>query len=260
MLYPWCLLRWPYTTAILGERIHTHSCNSCQIVWTSSKTWLGFLAQVLPSRFNGKVYINSKSAHKTRDYLPYPAKGTVQWNPQEAWATPFSTAHVKPDGKAHRWRLLFRKRISRNTFSPFLPSVWASPSPTWTTHTVSLSPVFLNSDPEPFLLAQTRECDGTASPVSLLQDRPCLPLLPLPADFMLSWQWTISVPPDVVLPPMLYLGLLRVAYLSGRMLKRTRARSASRWQIPGELKQSSGCVSPSTLTARAFSHMPFLLS
>ena len=48
----------------------------------------------------------------------------------------------------------------------------------------------------------------------------------------------------MVLPPMLYFGLLRVAYLSGRMLKHSlRFHAASRWQVPSEPQQSSGYVS-----------------
>lgn len=81
MLYPRCLRRRPYTTAILGGRPACTHC--CQTVRASSKPWLRILAQVLPSRFNGKVYTNSKIPHKIRDYLPYSVKGTIQLNPQE---------------------------------------------------------------------------------------------------------------------------------------------------------------------------------
>lgn len=114
---------------------------------------LALISPKFSSRFNGKVY-KLKECPQTRDYLPYPVKGIsvqVELQPRSLEPPLFPLPTLKLDG-LHRWRSC-SVNDPHSTFSPFLPSVWASSSPTWTTHTVSLSPVFLNSGPEPFLLA-----------------------------------------------------------------------------------------------------------
>lgn len=48
-----------------------------------------------------KYIYKLKDIPQIQDYLPYSVNGTIQLHPQETWAIPFFTPHIKPDDKTH---------------------------------------------------------------------------------------------------------------------------------------------------------------